>query len=261
MKKLFSYLSRSTAAAPYLSYWKQKYFPSGSLQELQQLRQKRASFYSLFLSEGDLCFDIGANLGNRTEVFLSLGARVVAVEPQPHCSRFLTFRFGNRISIERAGLDEKPGEKTLLISDQHMVSSFSSEWIDLMKKERFPDTRWQKKRLVRMTTLDALIARYGKPAFCKIDVEGFEYQVLKGLTQTFQTLSFEYCIEQNRELLLCLQYLFSLSPGMVCNFSVAESMELALDQWLEYEEARQFFQSADFLKTGGGDVYVKHSLL
>ncbi len=40
-------------------------------------------FYSQFIRPGDLVFDIGANRGDRTEVFVQMGARVVAAEPQP----------------------------------------------------------------------------------------------------------------------------------------------------------------------------------
>ena len=42
-----------------------------------------------FVKPGDLVFDIGAHLGNRTRAFVALGCRVVAVEPQPHVARML----------------------------------------------------------------------------------------------------------------------------------------------------------------------------
>ena len=41
------------------------------------------NFYSELIKKDDLCFDIGANYGNRSEVFIKLGAKVVAFEPQP----------------------------------------------------------------------------------------------------------------------------------------------------------------------------------
>jgi hypothetical protein len=45
---------------------------------------------------------------------------------------------------------------------------------------------------VPVVTLDALIAQHGEPAFVKIDVEGYEPQVLRGLTRPVQALSFEF---------------------------------------------------------------------
>lgn len=60
------------------------------------LAEKRASlsFYLQFLHSGDLCFDIGANSGNRVETFLKCGASVVAVEPQRYCADQLKRGFG-----------------------------------------------------------------------------------------------------------------------------------------------------------------------
>src|SRR5438034_1118523 len=55
-------------------------------------RSARA-FYRMFLREGELCFDVGASIGKRTKVFLDIGARVVAIEPQPRCVAQLNERF------------------------------------------------------------------------------------------------------------------------------------------------------------------------
>ena len=79
-------------------------------------RRRMMSFYRQFIREGDLCFDVGANIGNRTEVFLKLGASVVAIEPQADCMKGLQRKFGRNanVTLLQKGLGEKPGQKELL---------------------------------------------------------------------------------------------------------------------------------------------------
>lgn len=92
-------------------------------------RAKALRLYRRFLAEGDLCFDVGANVGDRTELFLALGARVVAVEPQSACVEALARRFGSRIELVPAALGPRPGEAELLVASYHTLSSLSSEWV------------------------------------------------------------------------------------------------------------------------------------
>ena len=67
-------------------------------------KKEMISFYSQFVPNGGLVFDIGANIGNRIEIFLEIGATVIAVEPQAACVAILKEKFGNKISIEQTGL-------------------------------------------------------------------------------------------------------------------------------------------------------------
>ena len=55
-------------------------------------------FYRPFVPAGGLAFDIGAHTGNRLHAFLALGARVVAVEPQPELVARLERRFGKEVA-------------------------------------------------------------------------------------------------------------------------------------------------------------------
>src|SRR5262245_17286326 len=153
-----------------------------------------AGFYRQFIEEGDLCFDIGAHQGVRTDVFLTLGARVVAVEPQEELIEFLRHKYHGEapVVIIPMGLAKREGEATLFVCSYSTCSSMSAEWIDAVKDwERLRNREWKTTRSVRVTTMDRLIGEYGKPAFCKIDVEGFEWQVLQGLSQPVRALSLE----------------------------------------------------------------------
>lgn len=118
-------------------------------------------------------FDIGANHGNRTELFLDLGLRVVAVEPQPDCVEILRGRFGTSIELISAAVGAKPGRAELRVATYHTLASLSDEWIDEVRRSgRFSEFEWPEVMEVDVLTLDSLVERYGVPDFCKIDVEG-----------------------------------------------------------------------------------------
>src|SRR5689334_11334741 len=140
-----------------------------------KLRRARA-FYRQFIQPGDLCFDIGAHVGDRLGHFLSLGARVVAVEPQPRLIAGLKRRFGNdpRVALVDAALGATSGKAKLAIDPAHpTVATLSADYIAQAGESRgFRGVRWREEVEVEVTTLDALIAAHGMPTFCKIDVEG-----------------------------------------------------------------------------------------
>src|SRR5262245_65458097 len=82
------------------------------------------------------------------------------------------------------------GQAEMMISDANTCSSLSAEWVDaVVRSDRFAGQRWSREQTVTMTTLDWLIERYGAPAFVKIDVEGFESEVIKGLTRRVKAVS------------------------------------------------------------------------
>ncbi len=220
--------------------------------EKQRLMRK---FYSQFISPGDLCFDVGANLGNRIEIFLSLGAKIIAVEPQESCLRYLRQKYKNpdQVVIISKGLDEQSGERELLIADESAVSSMALDWVN--EKESQGLYHWDRKITVSVTTLDNLISTYGLPKFCKIDVEGFEYQVLKGLTHPIPALSFEYHADVLGTTLFCIERLTSIA-AYEFNYSVGETMILAHEQWVTTQEISSILSTLphdQFI----GDVYAR----
>jgi FkbM family methyltransferase len=131
---------------------------------------------------GGLVFDLGANDGDLTEMFLELGCEVVAVEPTPALAELIRRRF--RIPVEACAIGAEEGEATLALGRDGAHSSIAGAWIA-------KTDRWAGSVTVPVRTLDSLIDQYGVPAFVKIDVEGGEPQVLAGLSQPVN-LSFEF---------------------------------------------------------------------
>lgn len=221
---------------------------------LQKPKQKK--LYSQFVKPGNLCFDVGANVGNRTALFLELGANVVMVEPQKECYQALEKRFPN-LPLVKKGLGEKESTEKLYVSDVSLISSFSKSHVDMMQEDRFKGANWDKTIDIEMTTLDNLIKQYGVPDFCKIDVEGYEYDVLKGLSQPVKSMSIEYIVPENKEVVLnCIKHLNKLGK-IECNLSHGETMEFHLPTWKNGDEMEQYVQTDDFIKTSYGDIYVR----
>jgi FkbM family methyltransferase len=198
-------------------------------------RRRARAFYRQFVRPGDLCFDIGAHVGDRTGHFLSLGARVVAVEPQPRLLAGLQHRFGDnpRVVLIDAALGAASGTAKLAIDPAHpTVATLSPAYIaQAGESHGFRHVHWREEVEVEVTTLDALIAAHGVPAFCKIDVEGYEHAVIEGLSRPLPRLSLEYLPAALDPALLAIAHLDRLGPYRF-NRSVGESMALAMPLWL-----------------------------
>jgi FkbM family methyltransferase len=152
--------------------------------------------YAALIEPGDLVFDIGAHVGNQTRCLAGLGARVVAIEPQPRFATWLRwlFRGDPRVVVVETALGAKSGKASLYPSPRTpTVASLSTDWIaSVGSAPSFSRVRWEAPLEVPVTTLDALIEQHGLPRFCKIDVEGFEAEILRGLSRPIALLSFEY---------------------------------------------------------------------
>ena len=152
----------------------------------QQLRRRQRTFFASFIRRGDLVFDVGANCGDYTDMFLRLGAEVVAVAPTPVLAATIGRRYP-RASVVSAALGAEEGTATLHLADIDQRSSLAERFIAI-EADHFHGRTIE----VPVLTLDDLIGRYGKPQFAKIDVEGYEPEVLQGLTTPLPSVSIEY---------------------------------------------------------------------
>jgi FkbM family methyltransferase len=218
----------------------------------------RGAFYGQFIRHGDQVFDVGANMGNRSRVFLDLGARVVAFEPQKLCVDYLgnVLRGEPRFELVRKALGAEEGGAEMQISNAHTISSLSPEWISATRQSgRFSAFTWDRTERVDITTLDHAIAAYGRPAFIKIDVEGYEYDVLSGLSAPIDHLSIEFTFEFLANTYRCIDHIKSIAADARFQYSIGESMEFVLDDWVSAGCMREIM--AGFHQNEAGDIYIR----
>jgi FkbM family methyltransferase len=213
-------------------------------------------FYGRLLAPGDLSFDIGANVGERTRTFLSLGARVVAVEPQASCLRLLHAAFGHdpRVEIVATAVGAREGTAELAICEAaSTISTLSEKWRTV---GRFAgEYTWDRTEQVSVTTLDALLATYGVPRFCKIDTEGFDLQVVLGLSRPIPALSFEFTREFFDDARAAAAPLDGLGRWTY-NASVGEGMAWFAPDWLSGSKLLECLAN-DPTPSLWGDVYAR----
>jgi FkbM family methyltransferase len=197
-------------------------------------------FYSSFIKKGDLVFDIGANYGNHASVFLELGAKIVCLEPNPMLIPFLKKRFKNRAEIVNKGVSSKQEMLQFSLLEDTGHSTFDKLTIPLgeMPVKTIP---------IKVVTLNSLIKSYGVPQFIKIDVEGFEYEVLRTLKTPVKMLSFEFNLSRKDILDKCLKHLKSIGYKKF-NFSYDSNFKLE-SSWGKF--------SLDLISHKTGDIYVK----
>jgi len=241
----------------YQRNWRKLQRRQCTIREKKHLAEE-LNFYSQLVKKGDLCFDIGANIGDKTSLLLQLGAIVVAVEPQESCWRVLERRFRNeRVFIESVALDSREGSSTIFIDRSHTLATMSQDWINTVRQSgRFPGHRWDNKTTVQTTTLDVLIEKYGKPVFCKMDVEGAEFEVLQGLSQAIGAISLEFVSERLEASMHCIDHLSGLGKPEF-NYCLGGSMAFALPDWVDSGQVKSILRAMDSDVENYGDLYAR----
>jgi FkbM family methyltransferase len=220
-------------------------------------RWREVDFYSNVLQgfgESDLIFDVGANHGYKTDIFLRLGATVVAVEPDETSQvvleeKFLKYRLKRKpvVVFPKAVSDRSAVEKMWIDTPGSAKNTLNKKWAETLSRNdrrfghRLGFGHWKE---VETITIEQLITAYGLPFFVKIDVEGHELSVLRGMQRPVPYLSFEVNLpEFRREGLECIQVLGSLAPDGTFNYTPDCRRGLVLERWLAKQEFSVVFDS------------------
>jgi len=215
-------------------------------------------FYRSFVGDGELAFDIGAHVGNRVAALRSLGARVIAVEPQPSCVALLRRLFATDpgVALVDAACGAEPSTSRLRVSSAHpTLSTLSTEWTESIDEHfRESGVHWDREVEVTTTTVDALIDQFGEPAFIKIDVEGFEPEVLAGLSRPVRAISVEFLPAAIESAIESLRRIEALGTYHY-NYSMVETMRYASSSWLNAAELESILRAMP-VTGASGDIYA-----
>lgn len=217
------------------------------------------AMHRAFAGPGDLVFDVGAHVGDRTASFRRLGARVIACEPQKNCARLLRLLHGRdgNVTIVETAVSDREGVLIFSVNSRNpTVSTLSPDFVAAANAgaKGWEGQVWDRQIEVQATTLDRLIEKYGSPAFVKIDVEGAEEQVLRGLSTPVPALSFEFTTIQRDVALACLTRCEELGYAAF-NISLGESQRMTFESPVDAPTMRGHIAALPH-EANSGDIYA-----
>ena len=129
------------------------------------------------------------------------------------------------------------------------VNTLSKKWATTLSENKARHTydhcglNFVQRRTVETTTLDELITEHGRPIFIKIDVEGYELNVIRGLRHAVPYLSFEVNLPEFRpEGLECVALLGDLAVNGKFNYTADCERGFALERWLDSNKFLQVLE-------------------
>jgi FkbM family methyltransferase len=217
-------------------------------------KRQSEEFFKGLVKPGHLVFDVGAHTGEKAELFLRAGARVVCFEPQSDLATVMRQKFAGRsdVAVVEKGLSGEEGKiKFFLCPEDPTIATASTEW----KEGTFAEKQYSGEVEIDVTTLDAMIREHGVPDFVKIDVEGFEIEVLRGLSRPVPLLSIEWARDGLTNTLACIEHLGQLGFKQF-NVSLGETGKFVFTEWVSADTLVSYL-NGPLDQIHWGDVYAR----
>ncbi|WP_299098577.1 FkbM family methyltransferase [uncultured Winogradskyella sp.] len=221
----------------------------------QHLRRKKSiNFYRALIKEKSLCFDIGANIGYKSSILLNLQHHVIGFEPQKNCyySLLKIQKKHPNFKIKKIAIGAENTELDLFIGSHIEIATLSHKFKSYFTTDNI---YWNQKERVKVVTLNSQIEMYGIPDFCKIDAEGYEYEILKNLSYKISIIEFEFTGGFIEETLQCISKFDDLGD-YTFNYMLNEKPKLELKNWISAKEMSTEIKAMD-IGNLHGNIFAK----
>ncbi len=189
---------------------------------------REQSFYKKLISKNDLCFDIGANMGTKSKLFLDLGANVVAFEPQRSCHENLLRLSSKKFTVEKCAIGNRFEQREFNLSSIPDISTFSKKFMTVYASEKCV---WEEVVEIPCYPIQIFVKKYGIPKFCKIDVEGLEWEIISGIYSKIPYIEFENTHAFKEETTKSIRHLANI--GYVFKIIEDGTYQFSSKDWLQ----------------------------
>ena len=226
--------------------------------------QEEVNFYSQLLAAinypKELIFDVGANLGKKSAIFSTLSKKVIAFEPSEKLFDYIRKRFKNsHVELFNCALGSTVSSSEFYeINGNEAYNSLSKKHIETtVTKRNISTIELVNTRKVNVEIIENFIRKFGVPVYIKIDVEGYEYEVIKGLKTPVPLISFEANLPEFRdESINIIEYLSTISWDKY-QFNFTSGNFLLLPNFVNKEVAIDFLSQTQYRYV---EIYAKLEL-
>jgi FkbM family methyltransferase len=176
-------------------------------------------------------------LGQTIDAIISCDCRVISIEPNPICYSLLEKQYGahHLVSLEKTAIGCKEGTATLNFQGTESTASLLEDW----PYETTDSIQ------TSVTTLDKLIDEHGPPKLIKVDVEGFELEVFKGLSRPIEYLIFEVHRSENKTAYQVLEHLKNIGSIAGIKIINGDLSKWIIDRWSDVSVLDRFWENQE----------------